>query len=171
MVAAFGSGKGLVTVVTQPGRSATSAAFGYSRGPLTTLAIERSREGHGGGRGIALLKYTDLLLLAIALPVFILTGLPLLGWAGAAVGWSGQRSIQALIEAKASRTEDTKGFFQLMAGSIIGRSWFLVISIMTVGLIQQEAGLAAAVLSAILFTTYLVITLITRETPEAKDQA
>ena len=118
-----------------------------------------------------MLKYTDLFLLVLALPVFILTGLPLLGWAGAAVGWSGQRIIQALIEAKASRTEDTKGFFQLMAGSIIGRSWFLVISIMTVGLIQQEAGLAAAVLSAMLFTTYLVITLVTRETPEATDQA
>jgi hypothetical protein len=112
---------------------------------------------------MALLKYTDLFLLAVALPVFIFTGLPMLGWVGAAVGWSGQRIIQALIEAKASRTDDTKGFFQLMAGSIIGRSWFLVISIMTVGLIEQEAGLSAAVLSAILFTAYLVITLITRE--------
>lgn len=120
---------------------------------------------------MTLLKYTDLFLLAIALPVFILTGLPLLGWAGAAVGWSGQRIIQALIEAKASRTEDTQGFFQLMAGSIIGRSWFLVISIVTAGLIEREAGLAAAVLSAILFTTYLVITLVTRESPEATDQA
>jgi len=112
-----------------------------------------------------LIKYADLALIAIALPVFILTGLPLLGWAGAAIGWGGQRLIQALLEAKASRTEDTKGFFQLMAGSIIGRSWFLVISIMTVGLIEREAGLAAALMSALLFTVYLVITLVTRETP------
>jgi hypothetical protein len=118
-----------------------------------------------------LLKYSDLALIAIALPVFILTGLPLLGWAGAAVGWSGQRLIQALVEARASRTEDTKSFFQLMAGSIIGRSWFLVVSIMTVGLIDREAGLSAAVLSAILFTTYLVITLVTRESPEAADRS
>lgn len=140
-------------------------AFGYSHDPLTTLAIERPREGHDGGRGTPLIKYADLALIAIALPVFILTGLPLLGWAGAAIGWGGQRLIQALLEAKASRTEDTKGFFQLMAGSIIGRSWFLVISIMTVGLIEREAGLAAALMSALLFTVYLVITLVTRETP------
>ena len=137
---------------------------------MTTLAIERPREGHGGGRGIALLKYIDLFLLAVALPVFILTGLPVLGWAGAAVGWCGQRVIQALVEARASRTEDTKGFFQLMAGSIIGRSWFLVVSIMVVGLIEQKAGLSAALLSAVLFTTYLVITLVTRESPEAADR-
>lgn len=138
---------------------------------MTTLAIERPREGHGGGRGIALLKYIDLFLLALALPVFIFAGLPLLGWAGAAIGWSGQRLIQSLVEAKAARTEDTKGFFQLMAGSIIGRSWFLVISIMTVGLIEQKAGLTAAVLSAFLFTTYLVITLVTRQPAEAPDKS
>jgi hypothetical protein len=118
-----------------------------------------------------LLKYADLALIALALPVFLITGLPLLGWAGAAVGWSGQRLIQTLIEAKASRTEDTKSFFQLMAGSIIGRSWFLVISIITVGLIDDEAGLTAAVMSAVLFTAYLVITLVTREAPAKADGA
>jgi hypothetical protein len=129
---------------------------------LTTLAIERPSEGHDGERGIAVIKYLDLALLLIALPVFIATGLPVLGWAGAAVGWTGQRLIQHLIEAKAVKTEDTRGFFQLMAGSIIGRSWFLVISIITVGLIEQQAGLTAAVLSAIVFTCYLVTTLLTR---------
>ncbi len=151
-----------MTVATSAGRSATRATFGYSRGPLTTLAIERPREGHDGGRGIALLKYADLALTAIALPVFLIAGLPLLGWAGAAVGWTGQRLIQHLVEARAARTDDTRGFFQLMAGSIIGRSWFLVISIITVGLIEQQAGLTAAVLSAIIFTCYLVVTLVTR---------
>jgi hypothetical protein len=118
-----------------------------------------------------LLKYADLALIAIALPVFLLTGLPLLGWAGAAVGWSGQRLIQSLVEAKAAKTEDTKSFFQLMAGSIIGRTWFLVICIMTVGLIEDRAGLTAAVMSAILFTAYLVITLLTRENPAEPSKA
>ncbi len=36
---------------------------------------------------------------------------------------------------------------------------------MTVGLIEDQAGLTAAVMSAILFTAYLVITLMTRENP------
>ncbi len=118
-----------------------------------------------------MIKYIDLALLALALPVFLIAGLPVLGWAGAAVGWTGQRLIQALVEAKASRTEDTKSFFQLMAGSIIGRSWFLVLSIITVGLIEDEAGLTAAVMSAVLFTAYLVVTLLTRKAPAAEDRA
>ncbi len=118
-----------------------------------------------------MIKYLDLVLLTIALPIFLIAGLPVLGWAGAAVGWTGQRLIQHLIESKAAKTDDTRGFFQLMAGSIIGRSWFLVISIITVGLIEQEAGLTAAVLSAIIFTCYLVITLVTRPQPEKAEQS
>jgi hypothetical protein len=117
-----------------------------------------------------LIKYLDLVLLAIALPVFLIAGLPVLGWAGAAIGWTGQRLIQRVIETKAARTDDTRGFFQLMAGSIIGRSWFLVISIITVGLIEQQAGLTAAVLSAIVFTCYLVVTLVTRPQAAKEEQ-
>ena len=113
-----------------------------------------------------MLKYSDLVVVALALPVFLLGGYPLLGWAGAAVGWGGQRLIQFVIQRKADQTEDVKGFFRLMAGSLIGRSWFLVISIFVVGLIDRPAGLAAAVLSAIVFTSYLVITLIDRPTTE-----
>ena len=40
------------------------------------------------------LRYLDLVLLAVALPVFLLAGLPMLGYAGAAVAWLLQRGIQ-----------------------------------------------------------------------------
>lgn len=160
-----------MTVATNRGRTAVRGDLGYSQPPLTTLAIERPSEGHDGERFSALIKYLDLALLAIALPVFLIAGLPVLGWVGVAVGWSGQRLIQHLIETKAARTEDTRGFFQLMAGSIIGRSWFLVTCIITVGLIEREAGLAAAVLSALVFTSYLVVTLVTRPQPEGAEQS
>jgi len=100
----------------------------------------------------------------LALPVFLIAGLPLLGYVGALVGWGGQRAIQYLVEAKAAQTEDPKGFFRLMAGSLIGRSWFLVISIFVVGLIERPAGLAAAVTAAIAFTLYLAISVLTRPT-------
>lgn len=119
-----------------------------------------------GGHGATLLKYSDLAVLALALPIFVLGDYPLLGWVGAAIGWGGQRVIQYLLQKKAEQTEDVKGFFRLMAGSLIGRSWFLVVSIFVVGLINRPAGLAAAVLSAIVFTSYLVVTLIDRPTTE-----
>jgi vacuolar-type H+-ATPase subunit I/STV1 len=153
-----------VTVDTSAHRDASSPSLGYSPDPLTTFAIDRPHGASNGGRGIQLLKYADLALIAIALPIFVIADLPLLGWLGATIGWCGQRGIQYAIETKASQTEDVKGFFRLMAGSLIGRSWFLVISIFTVGLIQREAGLAAALLSVIVFTFYLAITLVTRPT-------
>lgn len=153
-----------MTVDTNGNRTAEKRYISYSRGPLMTFAIERPLRGHAGGRGIDLLKYTDLFLIIVALPVFLIAGLPLLGYAGALVGWGGQRTIQYFVEAKAARTEDPKGFFRLMAGSLIGRSWFLVISIFVVGLIERPAGLAAAVTAAIVFTVYLAISVLTRPT-------
>ena len=111
-----------------------------------------------------MLRYADLALIAIALPVFVIADLPLLGWLGAAIGWCGQRAIQYTHERKANETEDVKSFFRFMAGSLIGRSWFLVIAIFTVGLIEREAGLTAAILSVIVFTFYLAMSLVTRPT-------
>lgn len=119
-----------------------------------------------------MLKYLDLFLLLAALPVFLAADLPLLGYAGAFVGWTGQRVIQYVVEQKASEAEDPKNFFRLMAGSLIGRSWFLVISIFVVGLIgERKAGFTAAVTSAIIFTAYLAISLLTRPAaPKLEDR-
>ena len=36
---------------------------------------------------LRMMRYLDLALLALALPVFLAADLPLLGWLGAAVGW------------------------------------------------------------------------------------
>lgn len=153
-----------MTVDTSADRDADLPSLGYSPDPLTTYAIDRPHGASNGGRGIQLLKYADLALIAIALPIFLIADLPLLGWAGAAIGWYGQRAIQFILETKASKTEDPRGFFRLMAGSLIGRSWFLVITIFTVGMIERDAGLWAALLSVIVFTVYLAITVVNRPT-------
>ena len=50
---------------------------------------------------LRMMRYLDLALLALALPVFLAAGLPVLGWVGAAVGWLTQRGIQYLIEKQA----------------------------------------------------------------------
>lgn len=110
-------------------------------------------------------RYLDLVVIALGLPLFLIAGFPLLGWFGAAVGWGGQRLIQASLERKASQTEDPKGFFRLMAGSLIGRSWFLVLVIFATGLIERSAGLAAALLALVAFTTYLIVSVIFRPDP------
>ena len=57
---------------------------------------------------LRVLRYLDLCVLVLALPIFIAAGLPLLGWAGAAVGWTLQRVIQAAIERRARASDDPR---------------------------------------------------------------
>ena len=50
-------------------------------------------------------KYLDLVVLALALPVFLLAGWPMLGYAAGAVAWLAQRAIQSYTNAKAIGVE------------------------------------------------------------------
>ncbi|MEX2105755.1 MAG: hypothetical protein WD810_02545 [Solirubrobacterales bacterium] len=100
-------------------------------------------------------KYVDLLLLAAALAVFLLGGLPLLGYAVGAGSWLTQRLIQA-VAAKRASAELAAGNRQramgIVAATTLGRVWLMATAVLLVGLAEREAGLAAAVLVAVLFT-------------------
>jgi hypothetical protein len=100
-------------------------------------------------------KYVDLLLLAVALAVFLLGGLPLLGYAVAAAAWLAQRGIQALAGRRA-QAELVAGNRQkamgIIAATTLGRVWLMATAVLLVGLSEREAGLAAAVLVLVLFT-------------------
>jgi hypothetical protein len=103
------------------------------------------------------LKYADLGLLALALPVFILAGWPLLGYAVAAAAWLVQRGIHALASRRVSRSiasGDRRAALGIMGASTLGRVWLIAIAVLIVGLVEREAGLAAALLSVALFTLY-----------------
>ena len=103
---------------------------------------------------LRMMRYLDLALLALALPIFLAAGLPLLGWAGAAVGWLIQRGVQLLIENRARASDDPRTVAGLLTGSMIARGWIVAGSIFVVGLSDREAGLSAAILSITLFTFY-----------------
>lgn len=105
-------------------------------------------------------RYADMIVLALALPVFLLGGYPVLGWVAIAIAWTGQRLLQATLEARAAETDDHRAFFRYMAGSLIGRSWLIALTIFAVGIIDRPTGFAAAVLALIVFTTYLVVSLL-----------
>jgi hypothetical protein len=100
-------------------------------------------------------KYVDLLVLAAALAVFLLGGLPMLGYAVGAVAWLLQRGIQTLAGRRAAR-ELAAGNRQRAMGTIaattLGRVWLMSTAVLLVGLLEREAGLAAAVLVLVLFT-------------------
>ncbi len=100
-------------------------------------------------------KYVDLLVLAAALAVFLVAGLPMLGFAVGAAAWLLQRAVQ-MVTARRVKAELAAGKRQKAMGiaamTTLGRVWLMATAVLLVGLAEREAGLAAAVLVAVLFT-------------------
>jgi len=130
---------------------------------LTTHALETPNNAAEAGTGLSLLRYLDLIVLGLALPLFLLADLPLLGYAVAAAAWLLQRGIHALATRRAQTSKDPRTVVGLLAGSMIGRGYLVAGSIFAVGLIgEREDGLAAAVLSITLFTLYFTAQMVVR---------
>jgi hypothetical protein len=128
---------------------------------LSTLALEGSDApaASSGARPGLLLRYADLALLVLALPIFVLAGLPLLGYAAAAVAWLAQHAILAYAErasaAALGRGERNRAL-GIVGGSTLARVWLVTLAILLVGLLgEREDGLAAAVLTLALVTVHL----------------
>ena len=124
---------------------------------MSTLALSSSRRPDDGGAIGKAFRYVDLILLGVALPVFLIVGWPLLGYAVAAAAWLLQRAIQ-LIAARRVKSSiasgDRRTAFGIMGATTLGRVWLIALAVLIVGLADREAGLAAALLSAALFTLY-----------------
>src|SRR4051812_45520964 len=111
---------------------------------------------------VKVMKNIDVLVLAIALPIFLAAGFPILGWITGAGAWAIQRAIAALAAKKAKEASDPRTKVGLLAGSMIGRGWLVAGIIIAVGLNNNDAGLSAAVLFLITFTAQFTITLAMR---------
>lgn len=111
---------------------------------------------------MSFVKHLDLAVLALALPVFALAGWPLLGYAAGAVAWLAQRAIQSYTNAKAIAATDPRGVAGWVTGSMIGRGWLAALTIFAAGMVENDAGLAAAVLVVLVFTVYFTVTMILR---------
>ena len=105
------------------------------------------------------MRYADLALLALALPLFVLADWPLLGYAVAAGAWLVQRGILFVVErrvAAALAAGQRRSAMGLTAASALGRVWLLALAVLLVGLLgEDEDGLAAALLLVVLFTVQL----------------
>jgi hypothetical protein len=110
----------------------------------------------------AWVRYLDLVVLAAALPIFLLADLPLLGWATGAGAWLLQRLLQEVVQRRADKSRDPRTVVGLLAGSMIARGWLVALTILLVGLGENDAGLAAALLVISLFTIHLTVQMIAR---------
>ena len=111
---------------------------------------------------VSAVRLLDLLVVALALPVFALAGFPLAGWAAGAGAWVVQRGVQALVERRARASDDPRTVVGLTTASMIVRGWLVALTIFLVGLGEREAGLAAAVLVIVVFTVYFTVSLALR---------
>jgi hypothetical protein len=127
---------------------------------LSTLALEGSEAAATGRRPGVLLRFGDLALLALALPIFIAADWPLLGYAVAAGAWLAQHAIILLAEhtsAAALAAGDRRRALGIVAAATLGRVWLVALAILLVGLLaDREDGLAAAVLTLVLVTVHLL---------------
>ncbi len=100
-------------------------------------------------------KYVDLAVLAAALAVFLLGGLPMLGYAAAAAVWLAQRGIQVLAGRRAAvelAAGNRQRAMATVATTTLGRVWLMATVVLLAGLVERQAGLASAILVAVLFT-------------------
>ena len=109
-----------------------------------------------------LIRYFDIVLLIAALPVFLIGGLPMLGYAAGAGAWLVQRGLQIYLNRKAVAADDPRVTVGIAAGSMIGRAWLVALTIFAAGLKDDAAGLSAAVLVIVLFTAYFTVSMIMR---------
>ena len=79
-------------------------------------------------------------MLALALPIFLATGLPLLGWGAAAFGWIAQRLIRDALNKRAAASKDPRTVAGLLIASMIGRAWLIALTIFGAGLADAGSG-------------------------------
>jgi hypothetical protein len=105
------------------------------------------------------LRYLDLVLLAVALPVFLAADLSMTAYAVVAGVWlllygieiGANRAIAGAVERR-----DRRAAMGWLGATGLARAWVVALAVLVVGLAAgKHAGLAAAVLALILFTVHL----------------
>jgi hypothetical protein len=131
---------------------------------LSTLAIDGSDPGIEGSDPIpgsrlaTAVRFADLGVLAASLPVFLLADLPMVGYAVCAAAWIVASAMQLAADRHVTRSlarGSRNSALGTLAAATLGRVWLVALAILLVGLSDREAGLAAAVLAAVLVTVHL----------------
>ena len=115
------------------------------------------------------MRYVDFIVLALALPLFLLADLPIAGYLAGGGAWVIQRLAQLWMQRRAEASDDPRVVAGWTAGSMIARGWFCALAIFGVGIAEgDEAGLSAALLVIALFTVYFMVRMILRPLEAAR---
>jgi hypothetical protein len=112
---------------------------------------------------LILLRYLDVVIIVLAAPFVLLTGVPVLGYAVGGGVWIAQRLVSARLDARLRAQSDIRRAVGLGLALSLARAWVVGLSILAVGLIGARAdGATAAILVLVAFTVYFAISLIIR---------
>jgi hypothetical protein len=105
------------------------------------------------------LRNFDLVLLAAALPVFVAADLSMIAYLVVALVWLAQHGVELLTNRavrRAAARGDRTAAMGWVGATTLGRVWTVALAVLLVGVLSsKDAGLAAAVLAAVLFTVHL----------------
>jgi hypothetical protein len=112
------------------------------------------------------IRYFDLVLLVAALPVFLAADLPIAAFIVIAAVWLVQHGIEIAADrssARALAAGNRRAAMGWIGATALARVWIITLAVLLVGVLDsKEAGLAAAVLAAILFTVHFGTRLLAR---------
>ena len=123
---------------------------------MPAVALNTAAPMSGSGLNLAAaLRRIDLIVAALALPVFVLADLPFSGWAVGAGGWLAGSAIKYVGDRRARNAIAAGARHAAMGATafgLLGRVWFVAALILIAGAIDRDTGLSAAVFVVILFT-------------------
>jgi hypothetical protein len=109
------------------------------------------------------LRYIDLVLLWLTVPLALALGAPALGVLLAAVVWTVQRFVALAVERRARERDSVREAIGMNMATMLGRMWLIGCTIVAAGIGGERAdGAAAAIVMLIVFTVSLAVTLLTR---------
>src|SRR4051794_23809381 len=106
--------------------------------------------------GLRILRNIDLIVLALALPIWLVAQLPFLGYAATTVAWLAARWFQAFMQRRALAKGERRAVLGARAAALIGRLYLVTIAVFVAGLIDRKAGVSGGVLAVVVFTSYFV---------------
>jgi hypothetical protein len=109
------------------------------------------------------LRYLDVVLVALAAPIMLLIGVSPAGYLIAAGAWIALRAVGVAVEGYADGVSDVNRAVGARLGYMLGRLFALAIAVILVRKADgQDAGLAALAVIVIAFTVQLATSAITR---------
>jgi hypothetical protein len=110
---------------------------------------------------LPLVEYLDVVLVVLAAPIALLTGVSAVGYGVGAGAWLVLRVVGLAVERAASSAEPRQQI-SLRMGYMLGRLFLLALAVVLARRDSQNAGLAALVVVVVAFTVQLATAAVSR---------